>query len=349
MRIGLDAYWLIDGPPSGRNVVRGLIAGWSVAFPDDEILVRVPRRHEAAAREWLERQGIRARIVRSRWPNHALSVLLGGWSGKRPDAVVTENFTALSGPRPAVYVHDAIFMEHPEWFTRAERLYLSLIGATLGRARVVLASSRSEAARIGRSWPRVASRLAVVGYGVPLGLDAAEPSRPSAVAEGARPFILSVGRLNSRKNLGALLRAFVGDSSLSADADLLIVGEPNGRVDPALAGADASAVRFLGYVSDDELAWLYSNARLFVFPSLDEGYGLPLIEAARFSATSVASRIPPFEELGLSAESFDPRDPADIARALRAALDREPAPAALPAEVSWPAVARSVRSAALRG
>ncbi len=90
------------------------------------------------------------------------------------------------------------------------------------------------------------------------------------------------------------------------------------------ASLDGS-VRFLGFVSDAELAWLYRNAALVVFLSLDEGFGIPVIEALALGSPILASDIEVFHEIaGNRAAYVDPTDVEAIGRSVRHALDKPP-------------------------
>jgi glycosyltransferase involved in cell wall biosynthesis len=195
-------------------------------------------------------------------------------------------------------------------------------------------------------WPETRQRLRPIGLGVPVGLSGAAARRPESL-NGDRPFILVVGRLNVRKNLGRLLAAFLQSPTLSASHRLVVVGERDGKVDGA-ASASASSVAFLDRVGDEELRWLYEHCSLFVFPSLDEGFGLPLIEARAFGARAVASDIPSFRELGIAEAYFDPASLDAIEHAMSAALAGGPAAPGTgsgPAPEGWAAVVGRIRDA----
>jgi len=341
-RVLFDGYWLGDGPPSGRNVVAGLIEGWTRAFPEDVVDVAYPANRAPVRLP----EGVGAKPARTRIPSQgAWAALRIGGVAADYDVVLTQNFTPFTstgGALRATFLHDAMYREHPEWFTRGERMYLALASAGLRSADVILTSSDAERARIGRIFPGSAERTHAVGLAVPVGLAAA---RSDETVPTERPFILAVGRLNVRKNLARLIEAYEL-AGLSSSHDLRVVGSPDGVFD-ALPGGDT--ISFTGSISDARLAELYSSCAFFVFPSLDEGFGLPLVEAAHFGAPSAASDISSFREIGVADVYFDPTDPARIASALdtmarrhaRRVRDQQVHPAAL----SWESTARRARSA----
>lgn len=343
-RVLFDGYWLGDGPPSGRNVVFGLSSGWAQAFPEDDVVLTYPDRFADVALP----AGVAIQPVRSRVTNHGLWTMARlGQEAKGFDAVISQNFTPLfgsNGATRATFLHDAMYQERPEWFTRPERAYLSLASAGLSRAHHVITSSLAERTRIERASPAVAGRVHAVGLAAPIGLVQAN-SRLEPTADPGRPFVLAVGRLNVRKNLVRLLEGF-SSSGLTETHDLRIVGEPDGR---STSYGRHAHVQFLGGVDNVDLADLYRSCDFFAFPSLDEGFGLPLVEASHFGTPSMASDIPPFREIGVAEVLFDPTDAAAIGSALRAMATTygrlaRSTPMAL-THLSWLAVAQRTRSA----
>lgn len=340
LRVLFDGYWLRDGPPSGRNVTSALISAWARVFPDDEITVRAASRLETAELP----PTIRSEVRTTRLGVHGLWVMTRlTRSSDRFDAVISQNFVPLRRRKAvaATFFHDALYRDHPAWFTLPERIYLGVAERTLPHADVVLTSSHAEAERITRLMPRLRSKVRPVGLGVPYGLAHAAPRPPSGL--DSTPYVLAVGRLNVRKNLQRLIEAFTSSSALTGHR-LVIVGAADGRA--GATGARHDRVTFLGSVDDGELAYLYQHCSLFVFPSLDEGFGLPLIEAEHFGAPAVASRIPPFLEIGTAREYFDPENPRAIAHAMEEALASERAdrPAPPQQDTRWDDAVRSIRS-----
>jgi glycosyltransferase involved in cell wall biosynthesis len=353
MRILFDGFWWVSGPVSNKQVMREFILAWEREFPQDELFVAVPKADLAAVREQLL---ARVRVLGTRLRPQGISAIVElPFIARRlkVDATLTHNFTPLFGSS-AVFVHDVMFMTNPEWFTRTERAYFSLMPLTLGRARWVLSSTRTEADRITRL-ARTHPAVTAVGLGLSRGLSSASPVKPAGL-DGAGDFLLSVGRLNARKNLGTAIEAAIASGVATPSTPLVIVGEPGGKaaeLPPLVAAAVASgAVRFLGFIDDDELAWLYTNAGVFLFLSLDEGFGMPTLEAAQFGVPVVASDIAVFREiLGPRAHYVPPHDVQAIAEAIRVAFD---AGRTAPVDVeelgySWELSARRIRTALSAG
>jgi glycosyltransferase involved in cell wall biosynthesis len=184
-----------------------------------------------------------------------------------------------------VTLHDLTFLRFPESFPASQRWRLRwLTPANARRAAVVIAGSEHAKRDIHATYGIPPERIAVIHHAPDPRF---RPVRDDAVLRrlGIRaPYVLSVGRLNPRKNLPALLRAFERmRPRLREPVQLVIAGQPDFRADrfDALVGASpwrADVIR-TGYVSDEDLPALYSGAALFVFPSLAEGFGLPPLEA----------------------------------------------------------------------
>lgn len=127
-----------------------------------------------------------------------------------------------------------------------------------------------------------------------------------------KPFILTVGKTEPRKNLGSLIKAF--EKIKNKNLKLVIAG-PKGW-DNSIK-YKVSSIKYLGLVPDEELYLLYSASEAFIFPSLWEGFGYPLIEAMILETPILCSKIAPFEEIAQNAAYyFDPLNTEEIAKAI---------------------------------
>jgi len=142
-------------------------------------------------------------------------------------------------------------------------------------------------------------------------------------------FLLYVGGDDHRKNLDGALRAYAQLPQSMRDAHQLVIAFRVGpmrkfelRVAAQPLGIKPRDLIFTGFVTDEQLAALYRSCELFVFPSLYEGAGLPILEAMSCGAPVAASNTTSIPELlGDLEATFDPADPADIARRIREALE----------------------------
>ncbi|PPF19371.1 glycosyltransferase family 1 protein [Rathayibacter rathayi] len=349
LRVLLDGNWWIRGPISNREVMREITFTWARLHPEDSLTVAVPLTGVKTARQ--ELAGL-ARVVSTRLRPQGISTILelALLSLRlRPDITLAHNFTPLLG-RSAVFIQDFLFLSNPEWFTRTERAYFSLMPLSVRRANVVIASSVAESERIVRT--SAAPRAVPVGLGLNRAFAAAEPVAPAGV-DGLDGFLLAVGRLTARKNLATTIEAALASGALSPSFPLLVVGEASGALaefPPAVRAAlDDHLVRLLGRIETEELRWLYENAALFLFLTLDEGFGLPTLEALACRTPILASDIPVFREiLGERARLVDPRDVPAIAASIRELVANPPQPPD-PTPVleyySWDAVVTRLRAA----
>lgn len=126
------------------------------------------------------------------------------------------------------------------------------------------------------------------------------------------PFILSVGKIEPRKNLNRLIEAF--QSLTNPNLDLVIAG-PNGWETTRFP--KNPHIKYLGYVNDTELSSLYSSCLFFVYPSIWEGFGYPVVEAMKLGVAVATSNTSSLGEIGENcAYLFDPLRSKDIKKAL---------------------------------
>jgi glycosyltransferase involved in cell wall biosynthesis len=126
-------------------------------------------------------------------------------------------------------------------------------------------------------------------------------------------FILYVGNFNPHKNVEVLIRAFNLIENLVLGLGLkLVLAGGGGKKGKEILEADK--IKIIGNVDDQVLRWLYRNSLFFICPSLDEGHGLPPLEACCFGKAVIVSDIPVFREtMGRCAIFFDPKSPKDLA------------------------------------
>jgi glycosyltransferase involved in cell wall biosynthesis len=217
----------------------------------------------------------------------------------------------LRSPVPLVVtVHDLAVLRHPNVFNRWSRTYGRLLVPRVVRAadRVIAVSefTRRELIDVVGVSP---DRVRVVPNAVDETFTA-----DGAASDG--DYALTVGTIEPRKNLRRLLEAMQG-----VDLELRIAGERGwGQSD---VDVGLHHFRFLGRVGDEMLANLYRGARVFVYPSLYEGFGIPVLEAMACGVPVVTSRGGALEELaGGAAVLVDPLDPSSIRAGVEEALSR---------------------------
>jgi glycosyltransferase involved in cell wall biosynthesis len=189
-------------------------------------------------------------------------------------------------------------------------------------------------------------RAAIARFGidqervVAVPLAASNHFRFLAGAETARPYFLFVGTLEKRKNIHRLIEAW-REVRKAQDIDLVLAGRA--RDDFAMP-APEPGLRILGAVAEDDLPALYSGAAACVYPSLYEGFGLPVLEAMQCGATVITSRDPAIMEVsGGAAIHVDVTDVRALADAMRARPVRRDESLRRAALFSWASTARRTR------
>ena len=140
------------------------------------------------------------------------------------------------------------------------------------------------------------------------------------------PFLLYVGRLQVRKNLVRLVEAFARVRTKHPDLKLVLVGKPDLHYEQLLAKVDELAVKeavlFPGYIASDDLPVFYNAAEIFVFPSIFEGFGLPVMESMASGVPTITSRGSCLEEIaGDGALLIDPLSVGSITAAIASVLE----------------------------
>lgn len=228
------------------------------------------------------------------------------------------------GARTLLTVHDLSFVREPDSVMPGMSRHLNRwVRRSVAQADHVIAVSNATAHDMIELYGTPPDKISVLYHGVtPEFRPNDDPARLAAIRAkyhlGQRPFILSVGTIQPRKNYQRLIQAF---AQVQADADLVIAGGPGWQADEIYNEVKqqrlTDRVHFLGFVPDVDLPLLYSAAALFVYPSLYEGFGLPALEAMACGTPVIAanrSALP--EVVGRAGRLVDPFDVEAIAAAI---------------------------------
>lgn len=299
MRIGIDARTLSGRYTGDRTYWRGLIGGLAAIDEDNEYVLytRLPLDGEPPETgpnfRWRElpQPGNDALWMLQDWPR--------ALSQDGVDVAHTQyNIPLLGAPCPVVTtVHDITFALFPDMFAPRDRWILNaLVPRSLRRAARVIADSECTRRDILRRYkafvtPEKVTTILLAAdkrFQVPPnGQESARAAVNTRFGLGGRPYILSVGVLQPRKNLGVLLDAFalVKLGPVAPPHKLVIVGKRGwlgqdlDRQVAALPPAVSEDIVWAGYVPDDDLPLLYGGADALCYPSRYEGFGLPPLEA----------------------------------------------------------------------
>jgi glycosyltransferase involved in cell wall biosynthesis len=243
-------------------------------------------------------------------------------------------FRRAGAPPAAIFVHDLAFRLRPAEVPWQQRLYFrAVLPPALRQAAAVLVPSESTRRDLLGLYPVVGLEEKVEV--IPEGLPTAVASGP--LPEGVEPgFVLAVGTVEPRKNYPRLLTAYRRLRGRHGSLPFIINGRPGvpqlviaGR--PGWAYGDSverikaePGVRYLGHVDEATLAALYESASVLAFPSLYEGFGLPLLEAMAHGIPAVVGAAGALPELALGAAlSVNAEDADAIASALERLLADE--------------------------
>jgi glycosyltransferase involved in cell wall biosynthesis len=271
----------------------------------------------------------------------------------RPDVLfVPAHVLPLAHPLPSVVtVHDLGYRHFPGAHPAGQRLYLDWSTRFSARAAThIIADSSATRRDLAHFYGVPAARVSVVYPGRDERLGRVDPAPVRARYNLAPDYLLHVGTLQPRKNLSRLIEAAASLRAQWPLVQLVLAGQPGWQAGPILeqARAHADFVRLLDYVPDDDLAGLYSGARAFVFPSLYEGFGFPVLEAMACGTPVVCANTSSLPEVaGDAALLVDPTDTAALAGALARLLADAPLRASLAAKglaqvkkFSWQRAAR---------
>jgi glycosyltransferase involved in cell wall biosynthesis len=298
MRQGDEGQRTIDvafdvGPLAGRRTGIGAAVGALRSHLEHEPSIRLlpyitsfraPRRGE------VRRLPLPAMVAHRLWA-HTDRPRADRWLGGA-DVVHGTNYVVPPTVAPRIVsVYDCWFLAHESQahpdVVRAGRVLLR----SLEHGAVAHASSHATAAALLEHSPRADVRVVHLGA-IPL----PPPSPTCPIAElDARPYVLAVATLERRKNLPRLVDAFAEVADTVPDVRLVIAGgdgDDRSGVDAAidrLPPAVAARVLLTGYVDDAVRSWLLHHANVLAYPSLDEGFGFPLLDAMQVDLPIVAS------------------------------------------------------------
>ena len=248
----------------------------------------------------------------------------------------TPNYVLMPFDGPALTtVHDLSWIAYPDAHPVERVRFLERhLPRTLERADLVLTDSEFIAGEIAATFavPRAKIRVVPLGVGEEYRPRAHEDLAPALARHALAPggYLLVVATLEPRKNLARLARAYASlPAALRARYPLVVVGARgwlNAELERTLAPLEAGGeVRRLGYVDETDLPRLYAGARAFAFPSLYEGFGLPVLEAMASGVPVLTSEAASMPEVGGGAALLvDPLDEPALRDGLVRALEDEP-------------------------
>jgi glycosyltransferase involved in cell wall biosynthesis len=335
MRIGIDATPLPTQPVGAGNYIIQLIGALERLESVHEFIIF----HQKGGRAWfsdLERPGFRFILLPDRrpafrlvWEQFAFPILVRKF---RLNVLHSLHYTMpFIKPCPAVVsFHDMTFFLYPELHTRSKRLFFPLaMRASVKRADMLVVpsdSTRRDALRLLKIAPEKVLT-------VPLGVnDNFRPQKDERLLLEIRRkydlpdrFILYVGLIEPRKNLPSLINAYDCLRKRGIDLPVVIAGRRGWQVEEVTRMVEAlhltAHIHFSGYIEPQDLPMVYNLADLFVYPSLYEGFGLPVLEAMACGTPVVTSAISSMPEVvGDAGLLVPPREIEPLANAMHSLL-----------------------------
>lgn len=339
MRIGFDAKRLFNNFTGLGNYSRFVVDALAQQFPDEEYLLYTPKlRQHPETKHYLSDshfsvrtpQGI-SKTFSSYWRSVSLAHvalsdgvnLFHGLSNELP----------LQKPaklKTVVTVHDLIFKRFPQYYNPIDvQIYSWKLKKACASADIVVAVSQQTANDL-REFVGVPDRkLRVVYQGCHPNFKAAFSAEQKEAVKKKydlpREFVLYVGTLEQRKNAELIIRA---SAQLGKNVPIVMVGKKTSyqtKLDELVsAHRVASQIKFLHSVSFADLPAIYQSATVFVYPSLFEGFGIPIVEAITSNVPVITSHGSCFDEAGGPATKYiNPTQPEGLAGVLNTLLSNE--------------------------
>ena len=331
MNVAIDARALHEGRTGIGVYTEAMVRGLA-GLPGVGVTLFSPRAIPGAA---LLPARVEAPSGGPRWGTVWVQTSLARAVG-RADCDVLLSAVTIAPARSSVptvpVVHDLTPLTHPQWHRpKTVTAFVPWIEKTLERAARIIAVSHATAEELRRRYPEIRSRISVVPHGVDprFSPDAPEGERERARSAwaGGRPYLLFLGTLEPRKNLRTLVAACEELwQRRPSTPDLVLAGGPGWKSRPLLEAISRSPFRerihLPGYVRDEDAPSLLRSAEVFCYPSLAEGFGLPVLEAMACGTPVVISDAPGLREVAGDAASPVPaEDPPALAAAIERLLD----------------------------
>lgn len=246
------------------------------------------------------------------WEQFLLPIVFKSKNGKV--LVSLCNTGPLAIKNQVVFLHDVAFFKNPEWFSKFFSLYYSFLIPKLSkRCAAIITCSNFSKTEIIKHIDIDEDKVFVVPNAISSSLISAKKTSDVFTKFNIKgKYILSVGSIDPRKNLKLLIECW-NEYYQDSEYELLLIGAQNNIFNSSLPTEIAGNIRWLGYVTDNDLAALYQDADFFVYPSLYEGFGLPPIESMYFGCPVICSDAASLPEVvGEAALMFESNNKLDL-------------------------------------
>jgi alpha-1,3-rhamnosyl/mannosyltransferase len=324
VRIALDARAAVEVPAGRGRYVRELIRGLSRIDADHEYLLYARERWTEASLD----QRFRWRLIGA--PGLSWPLVVGRDMSRSGEVALACTSYAITAPwriPGAAIVWDFAPFNRALRAPRGSLLERLTLPLALRRCQSLVAISEATSRELHERFPSARADVTVAHPAADERFSPEAGGEDEAVIAryGLRaPYVLVTGTVEPRKNLPRLIEAFAGlEQGLRRGWTLVLAGAPGWETDRTFAAvaAHGELVQTLGYVPDEDLPCLYRRAELFCYPSLYEGFGIPVLEAMQSGTAVLTSSVSSMPEVGGDAARYaDPHDVEDIRRGLRELL-----------------------------
>ena len=316
MNIGIDAKWYFNGHPSGKVVVQNIVDNIIKLDTTVNFFIFFDQKDRKAIFS-IEQPNIHLIYVPNIFNAVTNLIIMPFYTIKyKIDVCLYQNYAPLFGAKKIVnYVHDALFMDYPDYFSLKERIYFYPMKYVSKKSDHVITISHSEKKRLIKHGFCKPDNISVVHHGLGLANDRKSNTDIFKKYNLPKRFILYLGRLNIRKNIQSLLRAM---PYISEEISLVIVGKEDHKIlDLDLMAKElniSDRTIKVGFIDFEDIRHFYEEAEVFRFPSFAEGFGLPPLESMHYGTPVVVSNTTSLPEVcGDAALYADPSNPKEIA------------------------------------
>ncbi len=328
MVIGLDAHAAEKPGEGNATYIRNLLLSLVAQQKEEKFVFYAIQRRHPFYRKFCPSPSLQIRSLRIKNPYFRLPIALALASFR--DKLDLLHVQYISPPwhqgRLIATIHDLGFLHHPQTFSRFDVWRLRfLVGLTVRRAKRIITGSIYSQRDIINRYHLLPEKVKVIPYGVsPHFFVQVEPEIREKILDKyglRRPYFLCVGRLNPRKNLMALIKAFIIFRKKTRQPfQLVIVGKEDFRSQELwrwVKETGEQEIILTGFVPEEDLPAIYQTAELFIYPSIFEGFGLPVLEAMASGVPVITSRRDSLEEIaGDAALLVEPEKVEEIAEAI---------------------------------
>lgn len=278
-----------------------------------------------------ERDGWKYRVVRPKKLWSQIGLPLDLYLHKpRPDVFFSPtHYAPRFSPVPTIMsIMDLSYLHYPEMFKKSDLFQLrNWTSYSIKKVAKILTISRASKDDIIKAYKVLEDKIVVTYPGIKLKTTMQNSKLLKEKYKIDGNYILFVGTLQPRKNIVRLIKAFSKLKDRNA-VNLVIVGKKGWMYEDILRSPRQfnveDRVKFLEFVSDEDLSFFYKNALFFVLPSLYEGFGLPVLEAMNYGCPVITSNISSLPEAGGDAALYvDPKNVDDIAEKIELLLNDE--------------------------